>query len=154
MTFGVFINVSIDVPELCCPSVFLLVDREDEDEQEDDKDQVLEEKEEDEDEQAGDQDNDGDKGRRSGHSRMRCTFRRCSGWHCTPIPTHRPLYRLSKSGFSKQLQIALLAKIRTRPKRERPLGSAGWFVERLLEAAGSNSGPGLLHSPRAGRDLN
>ena len=55
MIFGVFINVSIDAPELCCPSVFLLVDREDEDEQEDDKDQVLEEKEEDEDEQAGDQ---------------------------------------------------------------------------------------------------
>ena len=55
MTLGVFINVSIDAPELCCPSVFLLVDREDEDEQEDDKDQVLEEKEEDEDEQAGDQ---------------------------------------------------------------------------------------------------
>ena len=42
MTLGVFINVSIDAPELCCPSVFLLVDREDEDEQEDDKDQVFE----------------------------------------------------------------------------------------------------------------
>ena len=70
MTFGVFINVSIDAPELCCPSVFLLVDREDEDEQEDDKDQVLEEKEEDEDEQAGDQDKDGDKGRRRCQSVM------------------------------------------------------------------------------------
>ena len=42
MTFGVFINVSIDAPGLYCPSVFLLVDREDEDEQEDDKDQVFE----------------------------------------------------------------------------------------------------------------
>ena len=42
MTLGVFINVSIDAPGLCCPSVFLLVDREDEDEQEDDKDQVFE----------------------------------------------------------------------------------------------------------------
>ena len=42
MTFGVYINVSIDAPELCCPSVVLLVEREDEDEQEDDKDQVFE----------------------------------------------------------------------------------------------------------------
>ena len=44
----------------------------------------------------------------------------------------------------------LIAPIRTRPKRERPLGSDGWLEERLLEAAARR--PNRVQFLRAGRD--
>ena len=47
-------------------------------------------------------------------------------WHSTPTPTHRPLYRLSKSVFSKQLQRTLLPQLRTKPTRQRPVGKSDW----------------------------